>query len=193
MPNYSSCVLFKLVLVVTSWLALSSQAAWASAANHDVSGLGSTRSNTNEAVHSCPWKDLKFSASMKATEFEPGQPVSLRSTVTNRDAVTCSITVGHDRGYDPTQVIINHVRKFVWDACDLDNKAGSCSNLWMLTDLAPGTSYKLVTTWNQLWGQGSGRPPVQVPAGTYKFGSGYTDLVNSVIHSVSASVAFVIG
>jgi hypothetical protein len=150
-----------------------------------------TKATTTNAVPSCSWKDLKFSASMKSRSFEPGQPVVLTSTVTNHSSDRCSVVIGHDHGYDPSQVVVNHTGKFVWDACDLDNKEGACSDLWMLKDLSSGASYTLTSTWDQKWGNGAGEP-VQVPAGRYKFGSGYTDLINSVLYNASASVDFVI-
>lgn len=139
----------------------------------------------------CPWKDVKFSASLQAKTFKPGQLIVLSSVVTNHYTSTCSVVIGFDRGYDPTQVIVTHSGKFVWDACDLNNKAGACANLWMLKDLGPGGSYTLTSTWHQRWGLHAGKP-VQVPAGAYEFGSGYTDLVDSVLHNASASVAFTI-
>lgn len=168
------------------------QPAWPSANDGDAAGTPRTTTRGAETVHSCPWKDLKFSASTKASNFGTGQPILLTSTVANHNSVTCSITIGHDHGYDPSQVIVNQATKFVWDACDLNNKAGSCSNLWMLEDLAPGASYVLDTTWSQRWGQGSGNPPTQVPAGHYVFASGYSDLINSVVHNASATVGFAI-
>jgi len=126
---------------------------------------------------------------MNARVFKPGQAVVLTSTVANHDAVTCSIVMGFDHGYDPSQAVVTHAGKFVWDACDLNNKAGACSDLWVLKNLGPGTHYVLTSTWDQEWGQGAGTQG-QVPAGSYKFDSGYTDLINSVLHSASASVYF---
>jgi hypothetical protein len=141
------------------------------------------------SVPVCPWKDLRFSASMKARTFKPGQPVVLRSIVTNGDTVTCSVVIGYYHGYDPSQVVVNHAGRFVWDACDLDDKAGACADLWVMKNLGSGDSYVLTSSWDQRWGQdasGTG----QVATGRYRFDSSYTDLIGSVLHNVSAGVAF---
>jgi len=152
---------------------------------------GSATTTTTQPPLLCPWKDVRFSASMKAKSFKPGQPVVLSSIVTNHGKATCSVVIGFDHGCDPTQVVVAHSGKFVWDACDLNNKVGARSNLWVLKDLRSGASYALTSTWHQKWGQHAGKP-VQVPAGAYDFVSLYTDLINSVLYNASASVAFTI-
>ena len=126
---------------------------------------------------------------MNGRVFKSGEAVVLTSTLTNHDMATCSVVIGFDHGYDPSQIVVTHSGKFVWDACDLNNKAGACSDLWVQKDLGPGADYVLTSTWDQQWGQGAGMP-VQVPAGRYEFGSGYTDLIDSVLYNASASVVF---
>ena len=163
--------------------------AWGPAANLAPRPAASAARLATQAPPRCPWDDLTFAALMKSRSFKLGQPVVMTSLVTNHDSHRCSIVVGYDHGRDPSQIVLKHGGKFVWDACDLDNKAGACSQLWMLQTLAPGASYRLASTWNQTWGPGA-RKSGQVPAGRYKFGSGYTDLIHGVLHNASASVRF---
>lgn len=155
-----------------------------------VRGAGARPDRPDTSPPECRWNDLRTVGGLNGRSFGRGQKVVMTTRVTNVGQSECTIVIGADHGFDPTQDVRRSGNTY-WDACWLRDRPGACFDIWLTHKLAPGGSYSLTSQWDQRTGTDS-KPPRQVVAGTYAFVTDYADLVGSTVHNAVARLSFVI-
>jgi hypothetical protein len=118
---------------------------------------------------------VRVVATMNRKAYAPGQPVVMRSSITNMSKEPCSVWLGLDPGFSPSFVVANSKNRDVWNRCDIDDQPGACFTILAPHPLSPGHSYHAKARWDQGSARGS-EPPRRVRPGTYTFVTHYQDI-----------------
>jgi len=116
----------------------------------------------------CAASAVRVTATTNRTAYAPGQLVRMKSSITNVSGTPCSVWLGLDPGFSPVFIVINAMKKEVWDRCWVDDHPGACFEILYQHRLGPGRSYHTIAVWDQGSTTGS-QPPRRVQPGTYTF------------------------
>jgi hypothetical protein len=143
------------------------------AATHQVRQLHapavSTRSvGPRASAPMCSPSEVKVHASTSHSAYPPGEPVTMRSAITNISDVPCTVAIGVQPGSSPAFLVQNSAGEPLWSRCWNDDEPAACSQVFHAQRLRPGEMYRQKATWDQKSGPDGG-PVVQVPQGQYTY------------------------
>jgi Intracellular proteinase inhibitor len=123
----------------------------------------------------CSPGDVRVEASTNHSAYPPGEPVVMRSSVTNTSDAPCVVAIGFQPGSSPAFLVQNSDGKQVWSRCWNHDEPAACTQVFHAQRLRPGQTYKQKATWDQKSGPDGG-PVVQVPQGEYTYTTFYAFL-----------------
>jgi hypothetical protein len=123
----------------------------------------------------CSPSDVRVDASTNHSAYPPGEPVVMRSSITNTSDAPCVVAIGFQPGSSPAFLVQNSAGKQVWSRCWNHDEPSACSQVFYARRLRPGQTYSQKATWDQKSGPDGG-PVVQVPQGQYSYTTFYAFL-----------------
>jgi hypothetical protein len=130
------------------------------------------RATTGEPLPVCSTSAVALEATTGST-YAPGQPVVLRSTITNISDQPCVVLVGANPGFSPSFMVTDDRGQNVWDGCRYNDEPGACFHILNAHRLAPGDQFSQSVVWDQGTSNGRHEGRHLVPPGTYSLATHY--------------------